>query len=1169
VINTDVAHGGAACPALAETRDTCPDLIACPVNCVMSDWPEEFGACSATCGEGTKSKSREVLTPAANNGQECGNADQTIACSDALCPVDCVMADWSASGTCSAICGGGVQKYKRHVATQTVADGAACPADLEKEENCNEHACPWGPVGESGAQAMAMNVERSEHAVTLNAEFKTTPVVMVGPVPTKGGSAMAASSVSAVCRGTGCGASSLIKKAFDVTKKSTKSKDVAFVQKAAKAQVSCYLTYCNAYPDLQNAFCNRMTCVDGDIQECKTHWEDHGKKEGRSPSPDAPYLNYCNAYRDLKDAFCGGGACTTESHLAECKKHWNDHGKGEGRTPNPEMCTTTTTEATEVSYAPEPAPATPYPTAPPTPLPTPASSMDTPSPTPMMPEEPAVPLSGTFEELDPSATPTGKLPGCKCTGGPSNAIQFGDGNTQYPTEYGKFCSAWVPRDASAAEAQAAGQPELVYLGDLWGYNTVTKMRVYLGGQVNAASQTIGENVVLPAGVEIPDFEGEDGVVWPTSDEAWCYVASGCNGAMSDGWATWQSCGGWLCEESGNCAWDDHPAVAFPDDPEACPIGAYGGPKVQLTKLTRKQNSAANDICIGAEGFNDCNDESGAAGGVVIGVVSNVMLTSNMVLLRRAYSETSTDTCVFPDGQEATYCKGTSYGDATDLGWIFKGTNVLGSEELLGAWNTEYSTSCAMVKDVGDQNCWGEQIEALPSLGNILSIGSESAWAACGKGTAETQQQWEFTMAVDIEGSYTASDTEKIPWMVFQEGVYATADESMMQAGIAKVLAGNVTEVLTVPFHQAFSGTPIVIAQVTGSTGVVVRQRDPSADELYLLITGAEELDPGEPISINWMAFSATETGYFGSVPFVAGEMDGSDSAGDVHTWPDGAFSQIPIVFASPATDRTPGAVHVRTTAASPDGVTFVQEGTTTLEKVSYFAYNGKGANGATMNAVMDLEMIYSMVYTTWTTCSKEGVTTREATCKGTNGNVYPSIYCGRYVDTRTSASCQPPPRHPCDFNGAWQEGSVLVKLTMDAEDACTGSANDGAWTFTVTNSGSTLTISDGTVGTVSGAEPNARTISWGNGRTYTEQLPAACDFNGDWDSSGSTVKLTMDAEGACTGNANDGAWTFTVTNEGSTLTISDGTVGTVTGEEPNPRSIKWTNGGTYVEQLPA
>ena len=44
--------------------------------------------------------------------------------------------------------------------------------------------------------------------------------------------------------------------------------------------------------------------------------------------------------------------------------------------------------------------------------------------------------------------PRNKNPSCKCTGGPSNAIEFGEGNVQYPADYGKTCFDWSPRDVT-------------------------------------------------------------------------------------------------------------------------------------------------------------------------------------------------------------------------------------------------------------------------------------------------------------------------------------------------------------------------------------------------------------------------------------------------------------------------------------------------------------------------------------------------------------------------------------------------------------------------------------------------------------------------------------------------------------------------------------------------
>merc|ERR1719456_2055637 len=72
-----------------------------------------------------------------------------------------------------------------------------------------------------------------------------------------------------------------------------------------------------------------------------------------------------------------------------------------------------------------------------------------------------------------------------------------------------------------------------------------------------------------------------------------------------------------------------------------------------------------------------------------------------------------------------------------------------------------------------------------------------------------------------------------------------------------------------------------------------------------------------------------------------------------------------------------------------------------------------------------------------------------------------------------------------DVSGSWVDntGGVTVMKT-DASWTCGGGAESGAWSYSVY--GSTVTLSDGTRGTISGTAPQ-RTISWSNGFTYTEQ----------------------------------------------------------------------------------
>ena len=54
---------------------------ACPVNrdCVMNDWV--LGACSVTCGTGTRHDTRTVQTPASGTGTACPtDLDRTVEC---------------------------------------------------------------------------------------------------------------------------------------------------------------------------------------------------------------------------------------------------------------------------------------------------------------------------------------------------------------------------------------------------------------------------------------------------------------------------------------------------------------------------------------------------------------------------------------------------------------------------------------------------------------------------------------------------------------------------------------------------------------------------------------------------------------------------------------------------------------------------------------------------------------------------------------------------------------------------------------------------------------------------------------------------------------------------------------------------------------------------------
>lgn len=135
---TEAANGGAACPVLEES-ETC-NTQPCPVDCVVSEW-EAFGTCSATCGGGTHTRKRTVVTPASNGGAVCPPLEETASCNTQGCPVACVVSDWSAFSECSAECGGGESARTRTVVTPASNGGIACPA-LRETVACKEEPCP-------------------------------------------------------------------------------------------------------------------------------------------------------------------------------------------------------------------------------------------------------------------------------------------------------------------------------------------------------------------------------------------------------------------------------------------------------------------------------------------------------------------------------------------------------------------------------------------------------------------------------------------------------------------------------------------------------------------------------------------------------------------------------------------------------------------------------------------------------------------------------------------------------------------------------------------------------------------------------------------------------------------------------------------------------------------
>jgi hypothetical protein len=110
-----------------------------PVDC---EYTWKVSTCSATCGDGTKTMTPVVSSPAANFGKSCPMS-YAKPCNLGACPtpVDCVP-KWSDWGP-SCPCGGGTQS--RHIVSVLPPKfgGKACPAVTTERRGCLGAPCKW------------------------------------------------------------------------------------------------------------------------------------------------------------------------------------------------------------------------------------------------------------------------------------------------------------------------------------------------------------------------------------------------------------------------------------------------------------------------------------------------------------------------------------------------------------------------------------------------------------------------------------------------------------------------------------------------------------------------------------------------------------------------------------------------------------------------------------------------------------------------------------------------------------------------------------------------------------------------------------------------------------------------------------------------------------------
>ncbi|XP_035379713.1 adhesion G protein-coupled receptor B1-like isoform X2 [Electrophorus electricus] len=133
------AHNTLCTGPLRENRP-CNSSIVCPVNGAWDEWAP-WSLCSSTCGRGYRDRVR-VCKPPNNGGEPCvGPSTQTKFCNIAVCPVDGSWNDWSAWTACSASCSNGTRQRTRECNGPSYG-GSECRGDWRETSNCFLKDCP-------------------------------------------------------------------------------------------------------------------------------------------------------------------------------------------------------------------------------------------------------------------------------------------------------------------------------------------------------------------------------------------------------------------------------------------------------------------------------------------------------------------------------------------------------------------------------------------------------------------------------------------------------------------------------------------------------------------------------------------------------------------------------------------------------------------------------------------------------------------------------------------------------------------------------------------------------------------------------------------------------------------------------------------------------------------
>jgi hypothetical protein len=127
-----------------------------PVDCETTPFTA-WGTCTKSCGGGVQYRTRTVLKAPACGGAVCGHLSQLQQCNVGTCSDDCQVSEYGDWGACSKSCDGGFQTRSRAI---TQRGKGNCPM-LTETRTCNVGIC--GSCSHVKCQMIAREVGTSEH----------------------------------------------------------------------------------------------------------------------------------------------------------------------------------------------------------------------------------------------------------------------------------------------------------------------------------------------------------------------------------------------------------------------------------------------------------------------------------------------------------------------------------------------------------------------------------------------------------------------------------------------------------------------------------------------------------------------------------------------------------------------------------------------------------------------------------------------------------------------------------------------------------------------------------------------------------------------------------------------------------------------------------------------